>query len=186
MSRIFNEVRNLRIAISAIGSAQYQLSQKRQDALKAVQTDIIALFTNLPRGLRHLSHASLAAEGNRYLLVDLDGPEGGIVNGARTRCSLIDICKSLAGLAAWDIARDEFLGEVNEFSFRDSSFWPDWMIYSNHPQKRKVWTDGVFHSDVIVRVPISLTQRRKSLTQIALKSDSSLNFCFRPEHGPSA
>jgi hypothetical protein len=55
---------------------------------------------------------------------------------------------SLAGLAAWDVARDEFLGEVNEFSFRDSTFWPDWMVYSNHPQKRKVWTDGVFHADV--------------------------------------
>jgi IS4 transposase len=37
-----------------------------------------------------------------------------------------------------------------------------------------------------VRVSISLIQTRKSLTQIALKSDSSLNFCFRPEHGPSA
>jgi hypothetical protein len=78
----------------------------------------------------------------------LDGPEGGIVNGARTRFTLIDICPSLAGLAAWDVARDEFLGEVNEFSFRDSTFWPDWMVYSNHPQKRKVWTDGVFHADV--------------------------------------
>lgn len=148
MSRIYNEVRNLRIAISNIESAQYKLSNERREAVKTVQGDIRSLFQNLPAGLRHLSHASLAAEGNRYLLIDLDGPQGGIVNGARTRFTLIDICKSLAGLAAWDVARDEFLGEVNEFSFRDSTFWPDWMIYSNHPQKRKVWTDGVFHSDV--------------------------------------
>jgi hypothetical protein len=148
MSRIYNEVRNLRVAISNIESAQYKLSNERREVVKSVQADIRSLFHNLPSGLRHLSHASLAAEGNRYLLIDLDGPEGGIVNGARTRFTLIDICKSLAGLAAWDIARDEFLGEVNEFSFRDSTFWPDWMVYSNHPQKRKVWTDGVFHSDV--------------------------------------
>jgi hypothetical protein len=148
MSRIYNEIRGQRVAISEIGTAQYNLSKERRDARTTVQNDIRALFQNLPMGLRHLTHAFLAAEGNRYLLIDLDGLEGGIVNGARTRFTLIDICPSLAGLAAWDVARDEFLGEVNEFSFRDSTFWPDWMVYSNHPQKRKVWTDGVFHADV--------------------------------------
>ncbi|WP_114944439.1 hypothetical protein [Microvirga calopogonii] len=148
MSRIFNEIRGQRFAISEIGTAQYRLSQVRSEARKTVQEDIRALFKNLPRGLRHLTHSFLAAEGNRYLLIDLEGPEGGIVNGARTRFTLIDICRSIAGLAAWDVARDEFLGEVNEFSFRDSTVWPDWMVYSNHPQKRKVWTDGVFHADV--------------------------------------
>lgn len=65
------------------GSNLYDLSEERRAMERLAAGQISRLFAPVPKGLRQTTLDALSSPDSRFLLVDLRGRDGGVVNGSR-------------------------------------------------------------------------------------------------------
>jgi len=127
------QISALRSDSSKLGSALYRLSNERHTAAKAAQDQIRPAFKNARVGLRQATLQALSGPDVRLVSIDLRGPNGGMVNGARLVIRVLRI--EMNGTPEARIVADDGadLGALTQDSLTE------WPRRSN--DRKDLWTD---------------------------------------------